>query len=119
MLVPSDTHTLSQFLTVTLKVPYQHAGKEEDRSYIFRYKPCLDPILHVMEDPALQGILHLYPEMHFVRRSGPGGGNMRVYSDVHTGDDWHELQVRALIIILKYHSLFSRLQWGRTTSSST
>lgn len=74
-------------------MPYSHGGVEEIRSYTLRYKDALDPILHVLEDEALTGMLNLYPEKHYIRRPGPKGDNMRVWSDSHTGDDWHDMQV--------------------------
>lgn len=51
----------------------------------------MDAILQVIEDPDLRGVFTSYPQRHYVR--DPRGGNMRVWTDVHTADDWWSLQV--------------------------
>ena len=62
------------------------------RTYRVRFRPALDAVKHVLEDLALRGSLIRYPERHYVRKPGTNT-NMRVWSDVHTADDWWELQV--------------------------
>ena len=49
-------------------------------------------VLRLIEDPDLRGILTMYPQRHYVR-DPRGGPNMRVWTDVHTADDWWTLQV--------------------------
>ena len=61
-------------------------------TYHVRFHPALDTVKHVLEDPALRGSLVRYPERRYVRKPGTDT-NMRVWSDVHTADDWWELQV--------------------------
>ena len=83
---------LPQFRHGEIKVPFIQGGFKEDRTYIVRYRPVMDEILRVIEDPDVRGILNLYPERHYVR-DPHGGPNMRVWTDVHTADDWWTLQV--------------------------
>jgi len=52
----------------------------------------MDEILKVIEDPDLRGVLTMYPQQHYVC-DPRGGPNMRVWTDVHTADDWWSLQV--------------------------
>ena len=62
------------------------------REYTVRFRPALDAVRQVLEDPGLRKSLIHYPERHYVRKPGTNE-NMRVWSDVHTADDWWELQV--------------------------
>ena len=61
-------------------------------TYRVRFRPALDAVKYVLEDPALRGSLVRYPERRYVRKPGTDT-NMWVWSDVHTADDWWELQV--------------------------
>lgn len=73
-------------------VPYIQGEFREQRTYTVRYRPAMDVILRTIEDPNLQGLLNMYPQQHYVR-DPRGGPNMRVWTDVHTADDWWSLQV--------------------------
>lgn len=70
------------------------------REYTVRFRPALDAVKQVLEDPGLRTSLIYYPERHYIRTPGTNE-NMRVWSDVHTGDDWWELQV--LLSLMSYH----------------
>ena len=52
----------------------------------------MDAVLRIIEDPNLRGAFTMYPQKHYVR-DPCGGPNMRVWTDVHTADDWWSLQV--------------------------
>ena len=52
----------------------------------------MDAVLRVIEDPDLREAFTMYPQRHYVR-DPHGGPNMRVWTDVHTADDWWSLQV--------------------------
>jgi hypothetical protein len=52
----------------------------------------MDAILDLIEDPDLHPSFTFYPERHYVLNPRTGK-NMRVWTDIHTGDDWWELQV--------------------------
>lgn len=71
-------------------VPYIHGGVTEDRSYTFHFRPALPAILRIVEDPSLQEHLVFWPEQHYVWREGKV---VREWSEVHSGDDWWEMQV--------------------------
>ena len=62
------------------------------RVYTVRFRPALDAVRQVLEDPGLRSSLICYPERHYVQNPRTNE-NMRVWSDVHTADDWWELQV--------------------------
>ena len=70
--------------------------------YTIRFRPALDAVRQVLEDPGLRQSLIHYLERHYVWRPGTNE-NMRVWSDVHTADDWWELQV--ILILASYHRL--------------
>jgi hypothetical protein len=53
----------------------------------------MDAVLRTIEDPDLQDILTMYPQRHYVR-DPRGDEKMRVFTDVHTADDWWSLQVQ-------------------------
>lgn len=91
-------HLLQKFQALDFKIPYTHANKTEERKYTLNYRPALPALLDVLEDPDLHGKLVFYPERRYVRN--PLGGNMRVWSELETGDDWWDLQVRRLKIII-------------------
>jgi hypothetical protein len=81
-----------KFERTEIQVPYEHKKTTEMRTYKVRSRPVLDAVKHVLEDPALQKYLIRHPERRYVRKPGTET-NMRVWSDVHTADDWWELQV--------------------------
>ena len=85
-------HLNLKFEQAEIQVPYEHKKTTETRKYKVRFRPALDAVKHVLEDSALQKHLIHYPERHYVRKPGTKE-NMRVWSDVHTADDWWELQV--------------------------
>ncbi len=71
-------------------MPY---GKgDEVREYTLKYREALPAILRMLEDENITSYIHLYPEKRYVRRAN-GHGNMRVYGEVDSGDDWDQLQV--------------------------
>jgi len=70
------------------------------REYTVRFRPVLDAVRRALEDPGLRSSLIYYPERHYVRKPGTNE-NMRVWSDVHTADDWWELQV--ILPLILYH----------------
>ena len=73
-------------------MPYVHGGTEKNRVYPVHCRSSMDAILDVIEDPDLRPSFTFYPEQHYVLNPRPGE-NMRVWTDIHTGDDWWELQV--------------------------
>jgi len=88
----SADHLNPKFEHAEIQVPYENKGATEMRKYNVRFRPALDAVKHVLEDPALRRHLIRYPERHYIRKPGTNE-NMRVWSDVHTADDWWELQV--------------------------
>lgn len=93
---PGTDHRYLKFKRVKIQVPYKHSKTKETRDYTVRFRPALDAVKHVLEDPALRKHLIRYPERHYVRKPGTNE-NMRVWTDVHTADDWWELQVILLL----------------------
>ena len=91
-----------KFERVEIEVPYKHKKSTEMRQYKVRFRPALDAVKHVLEDPALQERLIRYPEKHYVRKPGTDE-NMRVWSDVHTASDWWELQVVSVVLFSLFH----------------
>ena len=85
-----------EFKQAQIQAKYEYGQKTEMRDYTVRFRPALDAVKQVLEDPALRKSLIRYPERHYVRKPGTNG-NMRVWSDVHTADDWWELQVIPLL----------------------
>ena len=75
-----------------ISVPYSHGGKSEDRTYTVSFRPAMKAILEVIEDPDLHPSFTFYPEHHYVLNPQTQKP-MRVWTDIHTGDDWWELQV--------------------------
>jgi hypothetical protein len=92
----SDPTDYLEFTRVNIQVPYERKRKTEMREYTIRSRPVLDTVRRALEDPGLRASLIYYPERHYVRKPG-AGGNMRVWSDVHTADDWWEVQVIPLL----------------------
>lgn len=88
-----------KFEQVEIEVPYKHSNTTETRKYKVRFRPALEAVKHVLEDPALQGYMIYHPERHYVRKPGTNE-NMRVWSDVHTADDWWELQASGGYVVL-------------------
>ena len=89
------------------------------RRYRVRFRPALDAIKCVLEDPALRGSFICYPEKHYIRKPGTNA-NMRVWSDVHTANDWWKLQVLIGIILLfvltiLYYSTKDKLRYDQIT----
>lgn len=88
-----------KFEQVQIEVPYKHGKVSEMRKYKVRFRPALDAVKHVLEDQTLRKSLIRHPERHYVRKPGTNE-NMRVWSDVHTADDWWELQVTTVLFVL-------------------
>lgn len=89
---PTADHPNLKFERAKIQVPYEHKKTTETRSYRVHFRPALDAVKHVLEDPALRKCLIRHPERRYVRKPG-AGENMHVWTDVHTADDWWELQV--------------------------
>ena len=81
-----------QFRQEEITVPYIQGEFKEDQTYTIRYRPVMDAILRLIEDPNLQGVFITYPERHYVC-DPHGGPSVRVWTDLHTADDWWSLQV--------------------------
>jgi hypothetical protein len=81
-----------QFQTETITVPYIHRGAVENRTYTIRFRPALDAVRQVLEDPEIFKSLTRYPERRYIRKLGTQQ-NMRVWSEAWTGDDWWHIQV--------------------------
>jgi len=52
----------------------------------------MEAILDVIEDPDVHPSLIFYPEQHYILNPQTHKP-MQVWTDVHTGDDWWQLQV--------------------------
>ena len=89
--IPNQANCI-KFTRAKIQVPYEHKGEIEMREYTVRSRPVLDAVRQMLEDPGLRKSLICYPERHYVRKPGTNE-NMRVWSDVHTADDWWEVQV--------------------------
>jgi len=102
VMIQSYIHSMSsladylKFTQVEIQAEYEHGQTTEMRKYTVRFRPVLDAVKQVLEDPALRKSLIRYPERHYIRKPGTNV-NMRVWSDVHTADDWWELQVNPLL----------------------
>lgn len=72
---------------------YRHQGVIDNRTYVVRFRPALDAVRQVLEDPDIFKTLTLYPECRYIRKPGTQQ-NMRVWSEAWTGDDWWHIQVR-------------------------
>ena len=81
-----------KFEQAEVQAPYKCGQVKETRKYTVRFRPALDAVKHALEDPALRKHLIRYPERRYVRKPGTNE-NMRVWTDVHTADDWWQLQV--------------------------
>ncbi|KAI0061984.1 hypothetical protein BV25DRAFT_1916289 [Artomyces pyxidatus] len=66
--------------------------RNEERTYEIRYRPAL-PIIHqLLEDPDLRPHLIWYPDRRYVRNPSGQPGNVRVWREVSSGDDWWNMQ---------------------------
>lgn len=88
-----------EFEKVDTEVPYAHGGIEEDRKYTIHCRSSLNAILDVIQDPDLYPSFTFYPERHYILNPRTNT-NMRVWTDIHTGDDWWELQVCLKSLVL-------------------
>ena len=77
-------------------MPYHHGVKSEDRTYTVLFRPAMGAILDIIEDPTLHSSFTFYPERHYILNPQTKK-LMRVWTDIHTGDDWWELQVGLFI----------------------
>ena len=69
----------------------------------------MEEILDVIEDPNLRPSFTFYPERHYVfnpQTKKP----MRMWTDIHTGDDWWELQVHFCIFSSRISLSLSRIK---------
>jgi len=106
-----------QFQAEKITVPYIHHGISEKRTYVVRFRPALDAIRQVLEDPEIFESLTLYPERRYVRKPGTQQ-NMRVWSEAWTGDDWWRIQVRLGVFHLRFILNLDRTRSDLTTWSS-
>ena len=90
MLHPSQDSL--QFRQEEITVPYIRGELKEDRTYTVRYRPAMDAMLRLIKDPDLRESFTMYPQQHYIR-DPCGGPNMRVWTDLHTANDWWSLQV--------------------------
>lgn len=90
-----------------ISVPYSHGVKSEDRTYTIFFRPAMEAILDVIEDPDLHPSFTFYPERHYVLNPQTKKP-MHVWTDIHTGDDWWELQVHFYIFIGRVMLSFNR-----------
>lgn len=81
-----------------ISVPYSHGVKSEDRTYTVFFRPAMEAILDVIEDSDLHPSFTFYPERHYVFNPKTGKP-MRVWTDIHTADDWWELQVHFIYML--------------------
>ncbi|TRM55788.1 hypothetical protein BD626DRAFT_576598 [Schizophyllum amplum] len=65
--------------------------KQEARSYTVHHKPIMPVVQGLLEDERLQDRIDLYPQRRYVARPG-GGGVMRVWEEMTSGDDSWNLQ---------------------------
>jgi hypothetical protein len=72
----------------------------------------MDVVLRVIEDPDLREVLTMYPQRHYIR-DPRGGPNMRVWTDIHTADDWWTLQVSPFFSFLPHSNDQSRTKLGQ------
>ena len=87
-----STHYEAQFESVEISVPYSHGANEEDRTYTVHCRPAMEAILDAIEDPDLRPPFIFYPERHYILNPHTHK-TMRVWTDIHTADDWWLLQV--------------------------
>lgn len=92
-----------------ITVPYSHGVKSEDRTYTISFRPAMEAILAVIEDPDLHPSFMFYPERHYVLNPQTKKP-MRVWTDIHTGDDWWELQVHFILFSDRVLLSFSRIK---------
>ena len=81
-----------QFEKVTIEVPYVHGGTEDMRAYTVHCRSSMKAILDAIQDPDLLPSLTYYPEHHYILNPRTNT-NMRVWTDIYTGDEWWKLQV--------------------------
>ena len=92
-----------------------HHGTEEEHTYTIHCWSSMDAILDLIQDPDLHPSFTFYPKHHYILNSQTNT-YMRVWTDIHTGDDWWELQgwLRSLIIFIwLLISIRMRLDWKR------
>ncbi|KAL1662130.1 hypothetical protein GGF50DRAFT_117329 [Schizophyllum commune] len=65
---------------------------ESPRTYVVYRKPILPVIYQIMEDETMRDRLHLFPQRRYVSRAG--GGIMRMWDEISSGDDWFTLQFK-------------------------
>ena len=61
----------------------------------------MQAILDLIQDPDLRPSFTFYSEHHYVLNPRTNK-NMRVFTDIHTGDDWWELQVYLTSLAILY-----------------
>jgi len=86
------SNSASQFQMEEITVLYRHQGVIENCTYIIRFRPALNAVCQVLEDPDIFESLTLYPEHRYIRKLGTQQ-NMHVWSEAWTGDDWWHIQV--------------------------
>ena len=43
---------------------------KEDRTYTVRFRPAMDEVLHLIEDPDLRGVFTTHPQRHYISKRG-------------------------------------------------
>ncbi|KAL1713402.1 hypothetical protein EV715DRAFT_296107 [Schizophyllum commune] len=80
----------AQYIKSEIEVAYPKS--EAPRKYIVHHKKLMPVIRDILEDEALADRIHTYPERRYVAR--PGGGLMRVWDELSSGEDWWEMQFK-------------------------
>ncbi|KAL1669102.1 hypothetical protein GGF50DRAFT_85638 [Schizophyllum commune] len=77
-----------QYIKSEIQVDYPK--ESAPRTYVLHHKRLLPVIRDVLEDEALADRIQTYPERRYVAR--PGGGLMRVWDELWSGDEWWDMQ---------------------------
>ncbi|KAL1700589.1 hypothetical protein EV121DRAFT_295055 [Schizophyllum commune] len=80
----------AQYVKSEIEVEYPKSDKP--RAYTIHHKRLLPVVRDILEDEAFADRIHAYPERRYVAR--PGGGIMRVWDELSSGDDWWEMQFK-------------------------
>jgi len=81
-----------QLKSVEISAPYSHRGEKEVRMYTVHCRPAMEAILDAIEDSDLHPSFIFYSEQHYTLNPYTHK-LMRVWTDIHTADDWWMLQV--------------------------
>lgn len=95
-----------------------HRGVVDNRTYAVRFRPALDAIRQVLEDPDIFDSITRYPERRYIRKPGTQQ-NMRVWSEAWSGDDWWDIQVCLQFLVPTAYLTRHRTSLGLIISQST